>query len=100
VISEAARRQVSTRNGMHATFLVDGQVAGVWKLHQGNASATVELDSFRPLNTAEHAEVEAEAARLLEFAAPGAAHHLRNGKAASAGCDETDTGEEANHPYV
>jgi hypothetical protein len=76
VISQEARKRVMTRNGMRATFLVDGQVAGTWKLHPGKASATLEIDPFRPLTATEHAEVEAEGARLLEFAAPGASHDL------------------------
>ena len=79
VISEEARKRVMTRNGMRATFLVDGQVTGAWKLHPGTASATLEIDPFRPLTAIERAEIEAEGARLLEFAVPGAAHDLRDG---------------------
>ncbi|MFG1862665.1 winged helix DNA-binding domain-containing protein [Microbispora bryophytorum] len=77
VISDEARRRVGTRNGMRATFLVDGQVRGAWKLDTHRTSATLEIDSFWPLSAAERAEVEAEGTRLLEFAAPGAAHDLR-----------------------
>ncbi|WP_030506702.1 winged helix DNA-binding domain-containing protein [Microbispora rosea] len=77
VISNDARRRVTTRNGMRATFLVDGQVGGAWKLHTDRTSATLEIGSFLPLSAAERAEVEAEGARLLEFAAPGAARDLR-----------------------
>ncbi|RFU39954.1 winged helix DNA-binding domain-containing protein [Actinomadura logoneensis] len=74
VISQEARKQVMTRNGMRATFLVDGQVTGAWKLHRGRTSATLEIDPFRPLTATERAEVETEGARMLEFAAPGAGH--------------------------
>ncbi|MCP2342144.1 winged helix DNA-binding domain-containing protein [Actinomadura rupiterrae] len=81
VISDEARKRVMTGNGMRATFLVDGQVAGAWKLQPGKASATLEIDPFRPLTRTERAEVEAEGARLLEFAAPGAAHDLRSSSA-------------------
>ncbi|MEW9529768.1 winged helix DNA-binding domain-containing protein [Microbispora sp. NPDC049125] len=77
VISDEARRRVTTRNGMRATFLVDGQVRGAWKLDTDRAAATLEIDSFWPLSAAERAEVEAEGARLLEFAAPETTHDLR-----------------------
>lgn len=96
VISEEARKRVMTRNGMRATFLVDGQVTGAWKLHPGKASATLEIDPFRPLTAIERAEVEAEGARLLEFAAPGAAHDLRDGTAPSVGSEDKVTGEETD----
>ncbi|GAB3393083.1 winged helix DNA-binding domain-containing protein [Amycolatopsis echigonensis] len=77
VISAEARKRVMTRNGKHATILVDGQVTGAWKLDRAKASATLEIDLFRPLTAAERAEVEAEGTRLLKFAAPGASHDLR-----------------------
>ena len=80
VISDEDRKRVMTRNGMRATFLVDGHVTGAWKLRPGKASATLEIDPFRPLAPTERAEVEAEGARLLEFAAPGADHDLCYGR--------------------
>ncbi|MEV4002317.1 crosslink repair DNA glycosylase YcaQ family protein [Actinomadura sp. NPDC049753] len=94
VISEEARKRVMTGNGMRATFLVDGQVTGVWKLHLGKASATLEIDPFRPLTATERAEVETEGTRLLEFAAPGASHDLRRGTATLV--DDAVTGEESD----
>lgn len=96
VISEQDRKRVMTRNGMRATFLVDGQVTGAWRLHRGKASATLEIDPFRPLTTTERAEVEAEGSRLLEFAAPGADHDLCNGRAAVIGREDTMTGGETD----
>jgi hypothetical protein len=96
VISEEARKRVMTGNGMRATFLVDGQVTGAWKLHLGKASATLEIDPFRPLTATERAEVETEGTRLLEFAAPGASHDLRRGTATLVDRDDAVTGEESD----
>ncbi|WP_208467519.1 winged helix DNA-binding domain-containing protein [Actinoplanes flavus] len=78
VISEEARKRVMTSNGMRAALLVDGEVAGTWKLHPGRKSTVLEIDPFRPLTAVQRAEVEAEGGRLLEFAAPGANHHVRS----------------------
>jgi hypothetical protein len=47
------------------TFLVDGQVAGTWKLERGR----VELQAFEPLRKSARRKVEAEAKRLAEFLA-------------------------------
>lgn len=76
VISDQFRTRVMTRNGMRATFLVDGQVAGAWKLHRAKGRATLDIDPFRPLRAGERSEVEAEGARLLAFAAPDARHDI------------------------
>ncbi|WP_233257627.1 winged helix DNA-binding domain-containing protein [Micromonospora sp. S4605] len=76
VISDQFRKRVMTRNGMRATFLVDGQVAGAWKLHRAKGRATLDIDPFRPLKASERREVEDEGARLLAFAAPDARHDI------------------------
>jgi Winged helix DNA-binding domain len=73
VVSDEARRRINSRNSMYATVLVDGQVQGAWKL----SGSTLEVDLFAPLSSVERAEVAAEGARLLDFAAPDAAHDLR-----------------------
>ncbi|QKG23070.1 winged helix DNA-binding domain-containing protein [Actinomadura verrucosospora] len=76
VISDENRKRIGTRNGMRAAFLVDGQVAGAWKLRRDTAPATLEIDPFRPLTATERADVEAEGHRLLHFAAPGTTHDI------------------------
>ncbi len=48
------------------TFLVDGFVAGTWSL-QGSELL---VKAFRPLSSANRAEVVREAERLLEFVGP------------------------------
>nr|WP_141983658.1 winged helix DNA-binding domain-containing protein [Saccharothrix saharensis] len=50
--------------GGKPTLLVDGFVQGTWKI----ADDGLDLDVFRPLTRAQKADVEAEGARLLQFA--------------------------------
>jgi len=50
------------------TFVVDGFVAGTWRLDGG----TIHLTPFRPLRTAEREDLVTEAERLIAFAAPDA----------------------------
>jgi hypothetical protein len=45
------------------TFLVDGQVAGIWRYVYGE----VQCEPFHPLPSAVGREVEAEAGRLAAF---------------------------------
>lgn len=52
------------------TVLVDGTVRGSWKLRWSRNRATLTVELFERLSTVDHAEVESEATRLLEFAAP------------------------------
>jgi len=56
------------------TLLADGWWAGEWTISRGPDRATLEIRPFGPL--AEDA-VAAEGRRLLEFAAPAAAHDVR-----------------------
>jgi Winged helix DNA-binding domain len=56
-------------DGLHwSPLLVDGFVAGVWRLQQDRGSATLVVQPFDPLP--EPAAVEEEAARLLQFLVP------------------------------
>ncbi|TDB81719.1 winged helix DNA-binding domain-containing protein [Actinomadura sp. KC216] len=59
------------------TLLVDGRVHGLWTLKHDRKAATAALtiERFAPLP--DETAVEEEAARLLEFAAPGADHDVR-----------------------
>jgi hypothetical protein len=52
------------------TVLVDGTVRGSWKLRWSRDRATLTVELFERLSTTDHGDVEAEATRLLEFAAP------------------------------
>lgn len=52
------------------SFTVDGFVSGTWKMTKG----TLLIAPYQRLPQRDSAQVEAEARRLLEFAAPGAEH--------------------------
>jgi hypothetical protein len=55
-----------------AAFLVDGMVAGTWKLRHDRDAAALRLRRHAPLGAAHEAAVEQEAGRLLDFLAPSA----------------------------
>ncbi|WP_116948737.1 winged helix DNA-binding domain-containing protein [Jiangella endophytica] len=65
VIDDVSRKRMNRRNGVvpHA-LLVDGEVAGWWRLEDGVLAVT----PYRPLSVPETAEVEAEGRELLAFA--------------------------------
>ena len=65
-------RSSSLGNGLKPAFLVDGFVAGTWKLRTGRRSAELEVTPFEPLPAAARRELEDEGRRLLAFAARGA----------------------------
>ncbi|MFI6317133.1 winged helix DNA-binding domain-containing protein [Nonomuraea sp. NPDC050556] len=74
VISDEHRKRVVTINGqVHGTILVDGFVHGIWKRDK----ATLTLEPFAPLTSAQREEVGAEAVALMEFAEPGKSHDIR-----------------------
>lgn len=77
IISEEHRKRIFTPNGLiPGTFLVDGFVAGTWKIASKKASATLNIAPFAKLSKKDTAAVQAEGARLLDFAAAGAAHEI------------------------
>jgi len=62
------------------TFLVDGRVAGTWKLERKKAAATLAVEPFANLPKKTRTELEGEAERLVRFAEPDArAHDVRLG---------------------
>ncbi|HTE21074.1 MAG TPA: winged helix DNA-binding domain-containing protein, partial [Armatimonadota bacterium] len=73
VISDAHRAVVITKNGMVLpTILVDGFVAGTWKVTRIRKAATLAVSPFAPLPPAARAELEAEAEPLVRFVQPEA----------------------------
>jgi hypothetical protein len=60
------------------TLLVDGFWAGEWTITRGPDRAALQIRPF-PLGVARQDAVAAEGSRLLEFAAPAAAHDVRFG---------------------
>ena len=64
VLPEAYRKAVIAMNGdVSQTFLVDGFVAGMWRI----AGGRIVVEPFRPLSRSVGDEVEAEAGRLEAF---------------------------------
>ncbi|HVL26099.1 MAG TPA: winged helix DNA-binding domain-containing protein [Thermomicrobiales bacterium] len=75
IIADEHRQAIATPNGLFdATFLIDGVVAGVWKVEQARkpSRAILRLQPFAPLTGADREALEAEGERLLFFLAPGA----------------------------
>jgi hypothetical protein len=54
------------------SFLVDGAVAGKWRVERVRAKATLVLEPFEPLPRAAGAELREEAERLVRFVEPDA----------------------------
>ncbi|WP_307577379.1 winged helix DNA-binding domain-containing protein [Variovorax paradoxus] len=72
VMSEAHRGRVFTVNGIvRGTVLLDGFVAGTWKIERAKNAATVVLEPFARWSQADRLGVQQEAMRLLAFAADG-----------------------------
>jgi hypothetical protein len=78
VISPAHRQRLNTRNGIFpGTVLVDGFVAGMWRITRSRGAATLTLEVFVPVSPADRDAIAAEAKRLLGFAAAGVDHEIR-----------------------
>jgi hypothetical protein len=74
ILDEAHRPRVFLKNLMVlGTFLVDGFVAGTWKVERKKTEATLQLTPFGKLTKAVTSELEAEGTRLLGFIEPDAA---------------------------
>lgn len=74
VMTEEHRARVFSVNGIiSATILVDGFVAGVWRIRRQGGTAVLEIEAFEALTAASRAALAEEGERLLDFAADGAA---------------------------
>ncbi|GII87954.1 hypothetical protein Ssi03_59440 [Sphaerisporangium siamense] len=72
VITEEHRKAVFTVNGIiRATILVDGFVAGTWKIVERGDAATLEITPFTALGPMTRDALAEEGMNLLAFAAPG-----------------------------
>ncbi|MER7172313.1 winged helix DNA-binding domain-containing protein [Streptomyces mesophilus] len=68
-----------------SVFLVDGFLAGVWKLVEDKESSTITFETFGKLTKAQRAELDAEAVRLLEGPlGTGLPYDIRYGKVVGA----------------
>ena len=82
VIGPGATKKIYTANGIiPGTVLIDGFVAGMWRLDRRRDAAAVTIELFGregpPGSGDERDALAAEAGRVLAFGAPGAAHHVR-----------------------
>ncbi|GII66051.1 hypothetical protein Skr01_61360 [Sphaerisporangium krabiense] len=72
VMTEEHRKAVFTVNGIiRATILVDGFVAGTWKIVERGDTAALEITPFSALTPATRDALAEEGMNLLAFAAPG-----------------------------
>jgi hypothetical protein len=70
VMSDEHRARVFTANGIvRGTVLLDGFVAGAWKIERAKHTAAVLLEPFTRWSNADRLGVQEEAMRLLAFAA-------------------------------
>ncbi|WNQ11084.1 winged helix DNA-binding domain-containing protein [Paenibacillus aurantius] len=70
IIGEEERKRVITRNGLvHSTFLVDGFVAGTWRIERAKGKALLTVEPFTPLCSGQREAIESEGRRLLGWAA-------------------------------
>jgi hypothetical protein len=75
VVPPAHRGRNRQGNQAHRTLLVDGFLAGVWRLD----GDTLVIESFGRLTKARQAEVTEEGQRMLRVMRPGADHDIRFG---------------------
>ena len=73
IVSEEARGLAARENGFVSTFLLDGFMAGTWRLKPEGKSATLRVTPNARWPKRDQNAVLAEAARLLEFIAADSA---------------------------
>ena len=82
IISQEHRSRLYSINGIFpGMVLVDGFVGGRWRLAAQRRTATLTVELWTPL--ADRSALEAEAERMLAFAAPEAEHRIRFGPVSS-----------------
>jgi hypothetical protein len=73
IVDDAHRPRIVTKNLLvRATILVDGFVAGTWKVERKKAAASLIIEPFAKLPAGARSDLEAEGERLLEFSEPDA----------------------------
>lgn len=69
VVPDAHRSRLATKNlQVPATFLVDGFVAGSWKIERARSAAGLVVTAFEPLSRKAKTDLNAEGTALLRFA--------------------------------
>jgi hypothetical protein len=78
IIAAEHRPRVTSANlQIAATFLIDGVVAGSWKIERTARRAELRIEPFVSVSKTHRAELEDEGTRLLRFVEPGAAPDVR-----------------------
>jgi hypothetical protein len=73
IVDDRFRKVLITKNLIvPATFLVDGRIAGTWKLERKRSAATIALSPLTPLSRKIRAELEREGEALARFVEPEA----------------------------
>ncbi|TAK16188.1 MAG: winged helix DNA-binding domain-containing protein [Acidobacteria bacterium] len=73
LVDEKYRKALVTKNLIvPPTFLVDGRIAGTWKIERKKAAATLQLAPFAPLTKSVRRELEREGEALAHFVEPDA----------------------------
>jgi hypothetical protein len=82
ILSDETRKRLFTVNGVFPGFLlVDGFVAGTWRLDRRKDRTTLHLEPDRALSAGERDELAGEGLALLRFATPdGTKHDIRFGR--------------------
>jgi hypothetical protein len=76
IVVDDIRKRLGITNGvLPGTVLVDGRVAATWSIERAKGAATLLVTPFARLARADQRAVADEGARLLAFAAAGAADH-------------------------
>ncbi len=73
IVSDEHRGRMSTRNGIFpGTVLLDGFVAGMWRIARTGGTATLMVELFRDVGASDRDAIAAEGLRMLAFSDPGA----------------------------
>ena len=67
VVSDVNRKRIWTSNGLLSSLLVDGTVAGRWKITRNQKRAMLEIEPFARLSKGDRAAVVDEGLQLLAF---------------------------------
>ncbi len=78
IMSDADRRRLfRLLNVFPGSVLVDGFVAGMWRLDRSRGAAALTVELFGTVSARDRDAISAEAGRVLAFAAPGSGHDVR-----------------------
>ena len=76
IVDDEYRPALVSKNLLvRATYLINGRVAGMWKVESARKSVTLVIEPFTPIPVKAKAELKAEGERLLHFIEPEAGAH-------------------------